>query len=313
MSIAARPALWSDRWLAPGSDARWHRCACGCVLGRDVAGVQIILDRAGLDPGLVKPLAAAACGGNISSRFRTETAPPLDLLESVIPLRVMFAATAITLFPEAFPGTLGLSLIGKALREGLWALEARDLRAFGIGAHRNVDDSPAGGGAGMVLRADVAAAAIDSVPRDGRPLLYPSPRGAPLQQAMVREWAAGPGLILFCGRFEGLDERVIEARGMREICVGDAVLAGGEAATLVILEACVRLLPGVLGNEVSSLEESFEEALLVQAQYTRPRIWEDRAIPEILLSGDHAKIAEWKRNQRERLTRARRPDLMKPK
>jgi tRNA (guanine37-N1)-methyltransferase len=225
----------------------------------------------------------------------------------------MFSATVISLFPEAFPGTLGLSLIGKALREGLWSLDAVDLRAFGVGPHRNVDDTPAGGGAGMVLRADVAAAAIDSIPRTGRPLLYPSPRGAPFTQSMARDWAAGPGLVIFCGRFEGLDERAIEARGMREVCVGDAVLAGGEAAALVILEACARLLPGVLGNEASTREESFEDDSLEHPQYTRPRVWEGRAIPEILLSGDHEKVAAWKRDERARLTRLRRPDLRKAK
>lgn len=221
----------------------------------------------------------------------------------------MFAATIITLFPEAFPGTLGLSLIGKALSQSAWALDIVNLRDFGRGHHRNVDDTPAGGGAGMVLRADVAAAAIDSVSRRGRPLLYLSPRGQPLTQAMAREWAAGPGLVVFCGRFEALDERVIEARGMREIAVGEAVLAGGEAAALVVLEACVRLLPGVLGNEASLNEESFADGLLEQAHYTRPREWEGRVIPEVLQSGDHAKVAAWRRAERERITAARRPDL----
>lgn len=223
----------------------------------------------------------------------------------------MFAASLITLFPEAFPGTLGISVIGKGLRENLWSLETIDLRTFGQGPHRNVDDTPAGGGAGMVLRADVAALAIDSIPRNDRPLLYPSPRGAPLTQANVREWSAGPGLVIFCGRFEGLDERVIEARGMQEVCVGDAVLAGGEAAAMVILEACVRLIPGVLGNETSSTEESFEHGLLEHPQYTRPREWEGRAIPDVLMSGDHAKMEAWRRAERERLTRVRRPDLLK--
>lgn len=221
----------------------------------------------------------------------------------------MFAASVITLFPEAFPGTLGVSLIGKALRAGAWSLETINLRDFGDGPHKNVDDTPAGGGAGMVLRPDVAAAAIDSVQRDARPLIYLSPRGAQLSQAMAEAWAAGPGLILFCGRFEALDERVIEARGMREIAVGDAVLAGGEAAALVLLEACVRLLPGVLGNAASITEESFSGGLLEQAHYTRPREWEGRPIPDVLLSGDHAKIAEWRRAERERITAQRRPDL----
>lgn len=220
-----------------------------------------------------------------------------------------FAASIITLFPEVFPATLGLSVIGKALRENIWSLETIDLRGFGAGPHRQVDDTPAGGGPGMVLRADVAAAAIDAVPANGRPILYPSPRGAPLTQAMTRAWAEGPGLIVFCGRFEGLDERVIEARNMQEVCVGDAVLAGGEAAALVILEVCVRLIPGVLGNEASPQDESFENGLLEEARYTRPRDWEGRPIPDILLSGDHAKIERWKQAERERITRLRRPDL----
>lgn len=220
-----------------------------------------------------------------------------------------FAASIITLFPEAFPGTLGLSLIGKALREGAWSLDTVNLRDFGLGPHKNVDDTPAGGGAGMVIRADVAAAAIDSLPRDSRPVVYLSPRGKPLSQPMAREWAAGAGLIVFCGRFEGLDERVIEARQMQEVAVGDAVLAGGEAAALVLLEACVRLLPGVLGNAASLEEESFSEGLLEQAQYTRPREWEGRAIPDLLLSGDHSKIEAWRRAERVRLTAQRRPDL----
>jgi tRNA (guanine37-N1)-methyltransferase len=220
----------------------------------------------------------------------------------------MFAASVITLFPEAFPSTLGLSLIGRALRDRVWSLDTVNLREFGVGPHRNVDDTPAGGGAGMVIRADVAATAIDTIPRNDRPLIYLSPRGEQLTQAMAREWAAGPGLILFCGRFEGLDERVIEARGLREIAVGEAVLAGGEAAALVLLEACVRLLPGVLGNEASLAEESFSEGLLEQPHYTRPREWEGRAIPEVLMSGDHARIAAWRRAERERITAQRRPD-----
>lgn len=221
-----------------------------------------------------------------------------------------FTASVITLFPEAFPGTLGVSLIGKALRDGLWTLETVNLRDFGVGPHRSVDDTPAGGGAGMVIRADVAAAAIDSVPRNGRPLIYLSPRGEQLNQTMAQEWAAGPGVILLCGRFEGLDERVIEARGMREVAVGDAVLAGGEAPALVLLEACVRLLPGVLGNEGSLSEESFGDGLLEHPHYTRPREWEGRAIPDVLLSGDHAKVEAWRRSERERITAQRRPDLL---
>ena len=218
----------------------------------------------------------------------------------------MFAATVITLFPEAFPGTLGVSLIGKALRDSAWSLDTVNLRDFGAGPHKNVDDTPAGGGAGMVLRADTTAAAIDSIERNGRPLICLSPRGEQLSQAMAQEWAAGPGVILLCGRFEGLDERVIEARGLREVAVGEAVLAGGEAAALVLLEACVRLLPGVLGNAASTVEESFTDGLLEHPQYTRPREWEGRTIPEILLSGDHAKVAAWRKAERERLTAARK-------
>jgi tRNA (guanine37-N1)-methyltransferase len=218
---------------------------------------------------------------------------------------VSFAATIITLFPEAFPGTLGLSLIGKALRGGAWSLETVQLRDFGVGPHKSVDDTPAGGGAGMVIRADVAAAAIDGVARNDRPLVYLSPRGEQFDQAMAREWAAGPGIVLFCGRFEGLDERVIEARGMQEVAVGEAVLAGGEAAAMVLLEACVRLIPGVLGNDASVVEESFSDGLLEHPQYTRPREFEGRPIPDVLTSGDHAKIEAWRRAERERITKLR--------
>lgn len=221
----------------------------------------------------------------------------------------MFKASIITLFPEAFPGLLGVSLIGKALRDGLWSLETTQLRDFGQGPHKNVDDTPAGGGAGMVLRADVAAAAIDSIERSGRPVIYLSPRGKQLSQAMVQEWAAGPGVILFCGRFEGLDERVIDARGMQEVAVGEAVLAGGEAAAMVLLEACVRLIPGVLGNESSTVEESFSDGLLEHPQYTRPREWEGRTIPDVLTAGDHAKVEAWRKAERERITAQRRPEF----
>ncbi len=220
----------------------------------------------------------------------------------------MFKASIITLFPEAFPGVLGVSLIGKALRDSRWKLDTTQLRDFGQGPHRNVDDTPAGGGAGMVIRADVAAAAIDSIARDDRPLIYLSPRGDQFNQEMARAWAQGPGVVLFCGRFEGLDERVIEARGMQEVAVGEAVLAGGEAATMVLLEACVRLIPGVLGNDASTVEESFSDGLLEHPQYTRPRAWEGRAIPEVLTSGDHAKVEAWRKAERERITRARRTD-----
>lgn len=218
----------------------------------------------------------------------------------------MFAATIITLFPEAFPGTLGVSLIGKALSDGLWSLDTVQLRDFGVGPHKNVDDTPAGGGPGMVLRPDVMAAAVDSIERDKRPLIYLSPRGAQLSQAMVEAWAAGPGVVLVCGRFEGLDERVIEARGMQEVAVGEAVLAGGEAAAQVLLEACVRLLPGVLGNTQSTAEESFSDGLLEHPQFTKPRDWEGHSTPSVLTSGDHAKVAAWRKAERERLTKARK-------
>jgi tRNA (guanine37-N1)-methyltransferase len=219
---------------------------------------------------------------------------------------VSFTATIITLYPEAFPGPLGVSLIGKARADGVWAYTTVQLRDFGEGRHKKVDDAPAGGGPGLVLRADVAAAAIDSIDRAGRPLLYPSPRGAPLTQAMAKAWAKGPGLILFCGRFEGLDQRVIDARGMQEVCVGDAVLMGGEAAAMVILEATVRLLPGVLGNAQSAVQESFSAGDLEEPLFTKPREWEGRAIPDVLLSGDHAAIERWKAGERARITRVRR-------
>jgi tRNA (guanine37-N1)-methyltransferase len=221
-----------------------------------------------------------------------------------------FAASVITLFPEAFPGVLGVSLIGKALRDRIWTLDVVQLRDFGIGGHNKVDDAPAGGGAGLVLRPDVAAAALDSIPASGRPLLYPSPRGRPLTQDMTQAWAKGPGLVIFCGRFEGLDQRVIEARGLTEVCVGDAVLVGGEVAAQLILEATVRLLPDVVGNERSLAEESFIGGLLEHPQYTLPRVWEDRETPAVLLSGDHAKVAAWRRAQAEKLTAERRPDLL---
>lgn len=220
-----------------------------------------------------------------------------------------FRATCLTLFPEAFPGILGVSIVGTALRQGVWQLDTVDIRQHGIGKHRTVDDTPSGGGAGMVMRADVAAAALDGVEQAGRPRIYLSPRGKALTQARVRELAAGPGVILLCGRFEGLDERVIEGRGLEEVSLGDFVLAGGEVAAQALLEACVRLLPGVAGNAESLTEESFETGLLEHPHYTRPQIWEDREIPAVLTSGDHAKIRAWRRNQAEELTKARRPDL----
>lgn len=229
--------------------------------------------------------------------------------------RPPWQATVITLFPEVFPGSLGISLIGQALAAGLWSLTTIQLRDFGIGRHRSVDDSPAGGGAGMVLRADVVAAAIDharAISPD-RPAIFLSPRGRTLTQARARELAGGPGAILLAGRFEGVDQRVIDGRGLEEISIGDYVLAGGEVAAMVLIEAVVRLLPGVIGAAESLAEESFERGLLEYPQFTRPREWEGRAIPEPLLSGDHARIAEWRRAEAERLTRERRPDLPETK
>jgi tRNA (guanine37-N1)-methyltransferase len=221
-----------------------------------------------------------------------------------------FDATVLTMFPEAFPGPLGVSLIGTAWREhGLWTLEAVDIRAFSKDKRGFLDDTPAGGGPGQVMRADVIAAALDSVERRGRPLLYMSARGRPLTQARVRQWADGPGIIVLAGRFEGVDQRVLDARGFEEVSVGDAVLAGGEAAALVTIEACVRLAPGVLGSADSLSEESFEDGLLEHPQYTRPRTFEGLDIPEVLLSGNHAEIRKWRLAQREKTTRERRPDL----
>lgn len=220
-----------------------------------------------------------------------------------------FTATVLTLFPEAFPGPLGVSVIGTARERGLWSLETLDIRGFSNHKHRSVDDTPAGGGPGMVMRADVAAAALDAVEPDDRPRIYLTPRGKPLSQARARALSQGPGVVVLCGRFEGLDERVVEARKLEEVAVGDVVLAGGEAAAIVLIEAAVRLIPGVLGEPQSVVEESFEGGLLEHPHYTRPRVWEGREIPEVLLSGDHARIARWRREQAEKITRARRPDL----
>lgn len=221
-----------------------------------------------------------------------------------------FTATVLTMFPEAFPGPLGVSLIGTAWRElGLWRLETVDIRGFSKDKRGFLDDTPAGGGPGQVMRADVIASALDSVERGDRLLLCMSARGRPLTQARVREWSKGPGLIVLCGRFEGVDQRVIDARGFEEVSVGDAVLAGGEAAAQAAIEACVRLLPGVLGQAESLSEESFEDGLLEHPQYTRPRTFEGREIPEVLLSGHHGEVARWRRTERERATRERRPDL----
>ena len=222
----------------------------------------------------------------------------------------MFQATVLTMFPEAFPGPLGVSLIGTAWREkALWALDCVDIREHSSDKRGFLDDTPAGGGPGQVLKADVIDRALQSVDRAGRPLLYMSARGRPLTQARVKEWAAGPGLVILCGRFEGVDQRVIDARGFEEVSVGDVVLAGGEAAADRTPEAVVRLVPGVLGEAASLVEESFEDGLLEGPQFTRPRLWEDRPIPDVLLSGDHKKIAAWRRAERETTTRERRPDL----
>ncbi len=221
-----------------------------------------------------------------------------------------FTATVLTMFPEAFPGPLGVSLIGSAWREqDLWRLETVDIRAFSSDKRGFLDDTPAGGGPGQVMRADVIASALDSIEAAGRPLLYMSARGRPLTQAHVRRWSTGPGLIVLCGRFEGVDQRVLDARGFEEVTVGDAVLAGGEAAALVAIEACVRLLPGVLGGAESLSEESFEDHLLEHPQFTRPRRFEGLEIPSVLTSGHHGQVARWRRDQREKTTRERRPDL----
>ncbi|WP_029029976.1 tRNA (guanosine(37)-N1)-methyltransferase TrmD [Salinarimonas rosea] len=223
-----------------------------------------------------------------------------------------FHASVLTLYPEMFPGPLGVSLCGEALARGTWSLEPRDIRAFGRGRHRAVDDTPAGGGPGMVIRADVLAEAIDAAAPgdDPRPRLLMSPRGRPLRQDFVRELAAGPGALIVCGRFEGVDERVIEGRDLVEVSIGDYVLSGGEIAAMVLLDAVVRLLPGVMGAAASGEEESFEGGLLEYPHYTRPREWEGRAIPDVLLSGDHGRIARFRRDAARALTRARRPDLL---
>ncbi|WP_159012176.1 tRNA (guanosine(37)-N1)-methyltransferase TrmD [Bradyrhizobium sp. S69] len=226
----------------------------------------------------------------------------------------IWRTTVLTLFPEMFPGPLGVSLAGKALESGLWALEARDIRDSATDRHRSVDDTPAGGGPGMVLRADVLAAAIDAaemVPDapNSRPRLLMSPRGRPLTQSRVQALAAGPGPLIVCGRFEGIDQRVIEARHLEEVSIGDYVLSGGEIAAMALIDACVRLLPGVMGKLASGTEESFSDGLLEYPQYTRPQTFEGRPIPEILTSGDHAKVAAWRHAEAEALTRERRPDL----
>ncbi|WP_050928708.1 tRNA (guanosine(37)-N1)-methyltransferase TrmD [Aestuariivita boseongensis] len=240
------------------------------------------------------------------------SAQPRELMTGTPDLHGVWKATVITLFPEAFPGTLGLSLTGKALKDGLWQLDTIDLRKHGIGKHRNVDDTPAGGGAGMVLRADVMGPAIDEAQArapGNRPLIYLSPRGRRMDQTMMQNLARCDGVTLICGRFEGLDERVIDHYGVQEVSLGDFVMTGGEIAAQALIDATVRLIPGVLGNAASAQEESFSSGLLEHPQYTRPAEWQGRAIPEILMSGHHEKIAEWRQQQSEEITKARRPDL----
>ncbi len=237
---------------------------------------------------------------------------PRDLMDLNPRLAGAWGAQVITLFPDAFPGVLGESLTGKALKDGKWSLDTTDLRRFGEGKHRNVDDTPAGGGAGMVLRADVMGKAIEAATAGapmGRPLIYLSPRGVPFSQAMARDLARGPGVTLICGRFEGLDERVIEHFGVVEVSLGDFVMTGGEIAAQALIDATVRLLPGVLGNAASAEEESFSSGLLEHPQYTRPADWSGRAIPEVLLSGNHGEIEKWRAQKSEDITKTRRPDL----
>ena len=226
----------------------------------------------------------------------------------------MWRASVLTIFPEMFPGPLALSLAGRALQSGIWTLDINDIRNAATDKHRTVDDTPAGGGPGMVMKADVLARALDSlaldaVPRDTRPRLLMSPRGKPLTQERASKLASGLGAVIVCARFEGVDERLIEARGLEEVSLGDFILSGGEIAALALIDACVRLLPGVMGKEASAAEESFADGLLEYPQYTRPPVFEGEPIPEVLLSGDHGKIARWRRAEAERLTRERRPDL----
>ncbi|PYD47662.1 tRNA (guanosine(37)-N1)-methyltransferase TrmD [Novacetimonas pomaceti] len=218
-------------------------------------------------------------------------------------------ATALTLFPEMFPGSLGCSLAGRALREGIWSMETQDLRNHGVGRHRNIDDTPFGGGAGMVMRPDVVSAALEDVDPAGRPVIYPTPRGRTLTQSDVRRYASGPGVVVLCGRYEGVDERVLEARDIEQVSIGDYILSGGEVAALVLLDACVRLLPGVMGSDSSATEESFSGGLLEYPHYTRPARWEGHDVPDVLLSGDHGAIARWRHEMAEMATRQRRPDL----
>ena len=243
------------------------------------------------------------------------SAKPRDLLEERPRLVGAWTAKIITLFPDAFPGTLALSLTGKALEMGLWALETIDLRAFGDGKHRNVDDSPAGGGAGMVLRADVVARALHTAATDTPddrarwPVVYLSPRGTPFTQTTARAWSGAEGITLLCGRFEGVDQRVLDHFGVEEVSLGDFILTGGEIAAQGLIDATVRLIPRVLGNQQSALEESFSDGLLEAPHYTRPTLWEGHAIPDVLQSGHHGRISDWRALQAERLTKERRPDL----
>ncbi|ARC37118.1 tRNA (guanosine(37)-N1)-methyltransferase TrmD [Paracoccus yeei] len=249
-----------------------------------------------------------AGGGKSHGRLSIRASlQPRDLMAEP-QVRGAWTAQVITLFPEAFPGVLGLSLTGRALALGLWNLRTTDLRPFGIGRHRNVDDTPAGGGAGMVIRPDVMDAALREA-GPGLPVIYLSPRGKPFTQARARALANGPGMTLICGRFEGVDQRVLDAHAVEEISIGDYVLTGGELAAQVLIDATVRLIPRVLGNQESLAEESFSDGLLEHPQYTKPALWEGRAIPEVLLSGNHAAIATWRRDMAERLTKERRPDL----
>ena len=224
-------------------------------------------------------------------------------------MTIPWRATVLSIFPEIFPGPLGVSLAGKALASGVWSLQTLDIRGFATDKHSTVDDTPAGGGPGMVMKADVLARAIDAVATDGRPHLLMSPRGVPLTQARVEALSKGEGVVVLCGRYEGIDERLIAARGLEEISIGDYVLSGGEIAACALIDACVRLLPGVVGKEASFAEESFTDGLLEYPQYTRPAVFEGHTIPEVLTGGDHAKVAAWRRAEAERLTRERRPDL----
>lgn len=247
--------------------------------------------------------------GRKSIRARLQ---PRELVTPTPTLKGAWAARIITLFPQAFPGVLGESLTGKALADGIWTLDTIDLRSFGEGKHRNVDDTPAGGGAGMVLRADVVGAAIDAARADapkGAPVIYLSPRGAPFTQGMARAWTSIPGVILLCGRFEGVDQRVLDHYEVQEVSLGDFVMTGGEIAAQAMLDATVRLLPGVLGNADSTAEESHSNGLLEHPQYTRPAEWQGRTIPDVLTSGNHGNVSRWRREMSEKLTQDRRPDL----